>query len=853
MAFALAAAALLSSGLAFCPTLEDTALDQACDAEDSSLVQLQKQRHRLTHALAVKGDRSSPLKLADFQQTGECYDRKANNNWAVVDAHLHPRPFGGKPVAFSDLMGRLRRAGILFTTLYGIGQRLPVDSSCSYYLDCPGTDVMPSLKNDFFNAQSVLDSAADLADPSGPRITLSMSFIDLHDPAGNLEKMQLLQNEFPGMFKWVGEINLVKQALWPNHQGLPVELDTVPTWKPFMDEFLKQDIPLALHCDLGNDENGTQFLPLMDKVLDTYPNNKIIWVHMAGISKQLKPHLAAKGVSLLQKLKVPVTIEDHVAMIGKRLEKHPKLMIDLSWDILYDELYASPAERELYVNLINKYPDRFLSGSDHVASEEKTENTYRQEIKKTSAIFLNLSDVAFRNIALGQNYFNLTGLNFTAPKVCSAAPEVLLEQENLRAPHPDKGAEVKLPTSFPSSRQKKQVMVATDDFAQRVEVLPAIADFRKGSRSCFDRTVTDNWAVVDAHLHARPFGGPPVPFSEMMDRQRRAGVLFTTLYGIGQRLPVDSNCTYYLDCPGTPVKPSLKNDFFNAQSVLDNQQPGITPLITLSMSFFDLDHPETILPNMKLLQTEFPGMFRWAGEINLVKQALWKNLAGQPVPIESIPKWKQFMAELRRQDIPMAIHSDLGDEVDGTKFLPLMDKVLSTYPKNKIIWVHMAGISKQLDPKLSLLQRPVFIQQHVKLIHDRLNQYPNLYIDLSWDVLYDSIYHDSEEEKPYIELINKHPTRFLSGSDHVAAAAKTESSYRNELAKVNAIYKELSDEAFINIALGGNYFKLAHLDEYVPPPICRVQFRGSKHFLFFVTTSLAVAGIILVFLLRICL
>mmetsp|Transcript_28794 Transcript_28794/g.46430 ORF Transcript_28794/g.46430 Transcript_28794/m.46430 type:complete len:166 (-) Transcript_28794:64-561(-) len=165
----------------------------------------------------------------------------------------------------------------------------------------------------------------------------------------------------------------------------------------------------------------------------------------------------------------------------------------------------------------------------------------------------------------------------------------------------------------------------------------------------------------------------------------------------------------------------------------------------------------------------------------------------------------------------------------------------------------MAGISKQLDPKLSLLQRPVFIQEHVKLIDDRLNQYPNLYIDLSWDVLYDSIYHDSEEEKPYVALINKHPDRFLSGSDHVAAATKTESSYRNELAKVNAIYKELSDEAFVNIALGGNYFKLAHLDEYVAPPICRFRSPGSRHFLFFVTTSLGVAGIILVFLLRICL
>eukprot|EP00438_Fugacium_kawagutii_P033313 Skav219642 [mRNA] locus=scaffold628:305795:306688:- [translate_table: standard] len=266
-----------------------------------------------------------------------------------------------------------------------------------------------------------------------------------------------------------------------------------------------------------------------------------------------------------------------------------------------------------------------------------------------------------------------------------------------------------------------------------------------------------------------------------MDRLKRAGILFTTLYGIGQRLPIHSNCTYYLDCPGTPVTPSMKNDFFNAQSLLDNIDEDSTPIVTLSMSSFDLDHPETILPNMTLLQEEFPGMFRWVGEINLVKQALWNNSLGRPVPMESIDRWADFMAELRRQDIPMAIHCDLGNERDGIKFLPLMDKVLSTYPENKIIWVHMAGISIQLDPKLSLLQAPVFIQTHVKLIRERLTKYPNLYIDLSWDVLYDSIYHDSEEEKPYIELINDFPTRFLSGSDHVAAANKPESAYSDRL------------------------------------------------------------------------
>lgn len=315
---------------------------------------------------------TKPLTFADFQQDRACYNRAHNNNWAVVDAHLHPRPFGGQPVPFTDLLGRMRRAGILFTTLYGLGQRLPVNSECTYYLNCPGTSVTPSLKNDFFNAQSVLDSGHSLESPQGPHIVLSMSFFDLHQPQGALEKMKLLQREFPGVFRWVGEINLVKQALWANHQGLPVELKSISEWEPFMSEFRRQKLPLALHSDLGNDKDGLEFLPLMDRVLETYPENEIIWVHMAGISKQLKPHVAK--ASLLQR---PVTIEAHISMIEERLEKYPKLMIDLSWDILYDQLYALRADRMPYVQLLNRFPSRFLSGSDHVASVEKTEDVYR--------------------------------------------------------------------------------------------------------------------------------------------------------------------------------------------------------------------------------------------------------------------------------------------------------------------------------------------------------------------------------------------------------------------------------------------------------------------------------------------
>ena len=37
------------------------------------------------------------------------------------------------------------------------------------------------------------------------------------------------------------------------------------------------------------------------------------------------------------------------------------------------------------------------------------------------------------------------------------------------------------------------------------------------------------------------------------------------------------------------------------------------------MSFPDLTRPETVLPGIRLIDREFAGVFRWMGEVNLVK------------------------------------------------------------------------------------------------------------------------------------------------------------------------------------------------------------------------------------------
>ena len=47
----------------------------------------------------------------------------------------------------------------------------------------------------------------------------------------------------------------------------------------------------------------------------------------------------------------------------------------------------------------------------------------------TSDILADLSDEAFRNIALGENYFRLLKLDYRAPEICNAAPAALRQEK----------------------------------------------------------------------------------------------------------------------------------------------------------------------------------------------------------------------------------------------------------------------------------------------------------------------------------------------------------------------------------------------------------------------------------------
>jgi hypothetical protein len=324
-----------------------------------------------------------------------CYQRDKETYTAVVDSHLHFRPFGGTAIPLTELLSYFRQTGVLFANMYGIGQILPVNSACTYYLDCPGIAALPSIKNDFVNAANYLEIK-----PEDIQLTLSMTFPDLANPQDIVNMIHLYDREFPKMFHWMGEVNLIKQALIPN-QHQPATEASIKEWSGFMQILRDRQIPLNVHADLGNDNQPTQFLPLIESMLKNYPQNLIVWAHM-GLSKEL----------------TKMNPQQHIQIVKSLLDRYPKLMVDISWSVLNDNYFSHPEIRPLYIDFFNQYATRILPGTDFVASRDKQFADYRRELELTSNILQYLNDEAFRNIALGNNYFRLLGLKYQAPLIC---------------------------------------------------------------------------------------------------------------------------------------------------------------------------------------------------------------------------------------------------------------------------------------------------------------------------------------------------------------------------------------------------------------------------------------------------
>jgi predicted TIM-barrel fold metal-dependent hydrolase len=207
---------------------------------------------------------------------------------------------------------------------------------------------------------------------------------------------------------------------------------------------------------------------------------------------------------------------------------------------------------------------------------------------------------------------------------------------------------------------------------------------------------------------------------------------------------------------------------------------------------YGVDHIRRVL-------TTFPGVFCGIGEFSVYKEFVSSKIAGEKASLTN-PALDRILAFAGEVGLIAMIHTDIErpfPKRDQPPHLALQTKELFLrHRKTKIIWAHIG---------LGRIVRPI-VQQAEAIARALKNpDLDHVYYDISWDEVSKYATESEESAKRVSTIINRHPDRFLFGSDVVAP-----SSLDAPMAVYNLyepLWAKLSPEVSRKVRLG-NYERL---------------------------------------------
>jgi predicted TIM-barrel fold metal-dependent hydrolase len=224
------------------------------------------------------------------------------------------------------------------------------------------------------------------------------------------------------------------------------------------------------------------------------------------------------------------------------------------------------------------------------------------------------------------------------------------------------------------------------------------------------------------------------------------------------------------------------------------QQARLDPMITgfNPADMYAADHIRRVL-------LTFPGVFSGIGEFSIHKEFVSAKIAGGVANLTN-PALDRIFDFAAEAGLVVILHNDIDmpfPKPGQEPYIVLqMRDLLLRHPKTTVIWAH-CGLGRVVHPvkdQVGIFERA--------LGNPALN---HLYLDLSWDETAKYITSSPEAIGRVAALINKHPDRFLFGSDVVAPR-----SIDSPLAVYDAyapLWKELTPENRQKV-LFGNYERL---------------------------------------------
>ena len=288
------------------------------------------------------------------------------------DAHFHIQDFRAEGIPMPEAI-RMMDGNVCRTVLMGLAVTLAhdplIDGSFApvYYTQTDGQLL-------YYNSiQDVLVAHKFLALPEKDRARLDplMSAFNLKD-SRSADYIRLMVRLYPGVWSGFGEIHFKKVEFSEKVAGGPPSLYS-PSLDAIFDAIGELGAAAVVHCD--HDTPGTldlmkdpvaraafgiqamrpQYLDAFEAFLKRHPNVPMIWAHFMGNGRHVRPY--------------PDHWKYMDELLGDPAFRH--VSIDISWgSVIAAGVLDSPEHVKMTADLIRKYPDRFLYGSDQLANAD---------------------------------------------------------------------------------------------------------------------------------------------------------------------------------------------------------------------------------------------------------------------------------------------------------------------------------------------------------------------------------------------------------------------------------------------------------------------------------------------------
>jgi hypothetical protein len=321
-----------------------------------------------------------------------------STHYAVNDSHFHLTNYvqeGPTLQQFLAMMGTT----VGRVALFGIplqqewSHRVDGDHAPTYYL---GTDA-PLYYYSFTDAAIAM---AYRALPPGERARFD-PMITGFNPADMYaaDHIRRVLHVFPGVFTGIGEFTIHKEFVSGKIAGGGGSL-TDPALDRLLDFVAEVGLVAIIHSDIDlpyaapGSATATlnlpeappgpvpEYLAQMTALLKRHPKATIIWAH-TGLGRTVRP------------------IHDHVKAIAALLADPglPNLYFDISWKVVADYVTANDSSLTATAALLNRFPDRFLFGTDALAPSDA--KSYLDVYAEYAPLWRRLTPDASEKVRLG--------------------------------------------------------------------------------------------------------------------------------------------------------------------------------------------------------------------------------------------------------------------------------------------------------------------------------------------------------------------------------------------------------------------------------------------------------------------